>query len=252
VRGGVAVRRSHVLLNERRQRIPVLMYHRVAEDGPEALARYRMAPALFEQQVAWLRRNGFHTLDSDELHWFIANRVPFYGRPVLLTFDDGTQDFADTAWPILRRHDFKAEVMLVTDHIGGSADWDVAYGPPTPLMDAATISALARDGARFGSHLASHTPAVNLATRDLAAELLRARATVAALTGRTPMAFTAPYSLGCPRLPGLAAAAGHGIGYVARSGLASVHGEPLDTPRIEIRGDRDLASFVAIMEDALR
>ncbi|TGV95663.1 hypothetical protein EN797_039740, partial [Mesorhizobium sp. M2E.F.Ca.ET.154.01.1.1] len=100
--GGARALRRDVARGERRQRIPVLMYHSVADDGPAALARYRCAPAAFGSQMAWLRANGFHAINSEQLEWFIANRQPFAGRPVLITFDDGFQNFADHAWPILR------------------------------------------------------------------------------------------------------------------------------------------------------
>ncbi|MER9902292.1 glycosyltransferase, partial [Mesorhizobium sp. M0130] len=119
--GGARVLRRDVARSERRQRIPVLMYHSVADEGPAALARFRLTPALFASQMAWLRANGFHAIMSEQLEWFIANRQPFVGRPVLITFDDGFQNFADHAWPILRANDLTAEVFLVTDLVGGSA-----------------------------------------------------------------------------------------------------------------------------------
>ena len=97
IRGGARALRRNIQREERRQRIPVLMYHGVCDDGPKALARYRVAPAEFESQMRWLRSNGFHAIASEQLEWFIVNHHPFVGRPVLITFDDGFQNFADHA-----------------------------------------------------------------------------------------------------------------------------------------------------------
>ncbi|WP_436798643.1 SAM-dependent methyltransferase, partial [Mesorhizobium escarrei] len=58
--GGARALRRDVARSERRQRIPVLMYHSVSDDGPAALARFRLTPAAFHSQMAWLRANGFH------------------------------------------------------------------------------------------------------------------------------------------------------------------------------------------------
>nr|WP_210328909.1 trifunctional glycosyltransferase/class I SAM-dependent methyltransferase/polysaccharide deacetylase [Mesorhizobium amorphae] len=249
--GGARALRRDVARSERRQHIPVLMYHSVADQGPAALARFRCAPALFGSQMAWLRANGFHAIASEQLERFIANGEPFAGRPVLITFDDGFQNFADHAWPILRANDLTAEVFLVTDLVGKSAQWDADSGPPTPLMDAGTVRRLAGEGAFFGSHMATHRAIDGLSTSDLAAELLRSRMFVERWTGRPTMAFAAPFSVTDRRLGRLAKECGYRIGFGGRHGPADLDGDPIDLPRIEIRGDRSLDDFVAIVEAVL-
>lgn len=249
--GGARALRRDVARSERRQRIPVLMYHSVADDGPAALARYRCTPAAFGSQMAWLRANGFHAIMSEQLEWFIASRQPFVGRPVLITFDDGFQNFADHAWPTLRANDLTAEVFLVTDLVGESAQWDAVSGPPTPLMDAGTVRRLAGEGAFFGSHLATHRAIDGLSSSDLAAELLRSRMFIERWTGRPTTAFAAPYSVTDRRLGRLAKECGYRIGFGGRHGPADLDCDPIDLPRIEIRGDRSLDDFVAIVEAVL-
>ena len=134
VRNGAVTRRSEVAQSERRQHVPVLMYHRIATDGPEEFARYRLSPDAFADQMSWLRRNGYHTINSEQLAWFVVNDHPFVGRPLLITFDDGYDDFAEQAWPALKANDLSAEVFIVTDMVGGSAEWDASFGTSAPLM----------------------------------------------------------------------------------------------------------------------
>ncbi|WP_246691943.1 MULTISPECIES: SAM-dependent methyltransferase [unclassified Mesorhizobium] len=249
--GGARALRRDVARNERRQRIPVLMYHSVSDDGPAALARFRLTPAAFASQMAWLRANGFHAISSDQLEVCIAKRQPFVGRPVLITFDDGFQNFADHAWPTLRANDLTAEVFLVTDLVGESAQWDAHNGPPTQLMGAGTVRRLAAEGAFFGSHMATHRAIDGLSSSDLAAELLRSRMFIERWTGRPTTAFTAPFSVTDGRLGRLARECGYRIGFGARHGPADLDCDPIDLPRIEIRGDRSLDDFVATVEAVL-
>ncbi|TIN09250.1 trifunctional glycosyltransferase/class I SAM-dependent methyltransferase/polysaccharide deacetylase [Mesorhizobium sp.] len=249
--GGARALRRDVARSERRQRIPVLMYHSVADEGPAALARFRLTPAAFHSQMAWLRANGFHAIRSEQLERFIASRQPFAGRPVLITFDDGFQNFADHAWPILRANDLTAEVFLVTDLVGESALWDADSGPPTQLMDAGTVRRLAAEGAFFGSHLATHRAIDGLSSSDLAAELLRSRMFIERWTGRPTTAFAAPFSVTDRRLGRLAKECGYRIGFGGRHGPADLDCDPIDLPRIEIRGDRSLDDFVAKVEAVL-
>ncbi|RWQ44424.1 MAG: glycosyltransferase [Mesorhizobium sp.] len=249
--GGARALRRDVARSERRQRIPVLMYHSVSDDGPAALARFRLTPAAFASQMAWLRSNGFHAIGSEQLEEFIANRRPFVGRPVLITFDDGFQNFADHAWPTLRTNDLTAEVFLVTDLVGESAQWDAYTGPPTQLMDAGTVRRLSAEGAFFGSHLATHRAIDGLSSSVLAAELLRSRMFIERWTGRPTTAFAAPFSVTDRRLGRLAKECGYRIGFGGRHGPAGLDCDPIDLPRIEIRGDRSLDDFVAIVEAVL-
>ncbi|RUW59656.1 trifunctional glycosyltransferase/class I SAM-dependent methyltransferase/polysaccharide deacetylase [Mesorhizobium sp. M7A.F.Ca.US.008.03.1.1] len=249
--GGARALRRDVARSERRPRVPVLMYHSVADEGPPALARFRLTPAAFGSQMAWLRANGFHAITSEHLEWSIANCQPFAGRPVLITFDDGFQNFADRAWPTLRANDLTAEVFLVTDLVGESAQWDAENGPPTQLMDAGTVRRLAAEGAFFGSHLATHRAIDGLSSSDLAAELLRSRMFIERWTGRPTSAFAAPFSVTDRRLGRLAKESGYRIGFGSRHGPADLNCDPIDLPRIEIRGDRSLDHFVATVEAML-
>src|SRR5438477_279294 len=78
------------------------------------------------------------------------------GRAVLITFDDGYQDFADEAFPLLERHGFPATVFVVTDAAERTSRWDAAYGQAAPLMGWDEIRELSRRGVEFGSHTQTH------------------------------------------------------------------------------------------------
>jgi peptidoglycan/xylan/chitin deacetylase (PgdA/CDA1 family) len=237
-------------VTEQQDRIPVLMYHSVAPDGPAALARWRVSPEVFRSQMRWLRRHGFHTISSEELQWFLEHRHPFVGRPVVITFDDGLQTFADHAWPILRRSDMGAEVFVVTDLVGQSARWEADPRDATPLMDEATITRLAGEGVVFGSHLATHRGADALPTQVLADELLRSRATLTRWLGRSVDALAAPFGLTDGRLRRLASECGYRVAYSTVDAVATLEADPLHVPRIEVRGAWSLEQFAARLEES--
>jgi peptidoglycan/xylan/chitin deacetylase (PgdA/CDA1 family) len=227
-----------------RPHVPVLMYHRIARDGPEELARYRVYPDAFEEQMVWLRRNGYHTINSEQLAWFVVNNHPFVGRPVLVTFDDGYEDFAEHAWPILKANDFIAEVFIATDLVGRRAEWDASFGMPAPLMDAEQIITLAAEGVSFGSHLASHPRSDRLSSLELAQELLRSRIQLEEWLKRPAMSLAVPFGCTDQRLRILAAECGYKTVFNTVSRAARVKDDLFDLPRIEVRGDCTLEAFV--------
>jgi peptidoglycan/xylan/chitin deacetylase (PgdA/CDA1 family) len=246
--GGAAAQRAEVQVCERTDRLPILLYHRIAEDGPADLARYRQAPAVFAEQMRWLRRNGYHAVTSDDVARHLRSGRPFAGRPVLISFDDAYCDFHDAAWPTLRAHDFTAEVFVVTDKVGGDADWDVAYGPPAPLMGWPQIQALAAAGVRFGSHMASHSHMAELSSREIVLEAARSRVALERALGKPCRSIAAPFGEGDERFVRVARQCGYESGFTTDPGHAALGQDPLRLPRIEVVGGWSLDAFIEAVQ----
>jgi peptidoglycan/xylan/chitin deacetylase (PgdA/CDA1 family) len=174
--------------------------------------------------------------------------TPFDGRPVLITFDDGATDFADIAWPIIRDCGLSAEVFVVTDLVGQCARWDNQHGEPARLMTQEQIVAVSREGVSFGSHLATHTAADGLSSRELASELARSRAMLEVWSGRPVEALAAPFGVVDERLSRLAELCGYRIGFTTEGGVAKLGDTPLRLPRIEVPGDWRLDDFARALE----
>ena len=244
---GAEVRRAEVRVTESTDRLPILTYHRIADDGPASLARYRVTPAAFAEQMRWLRRHGYHAVTSGDVARQLASGRPFEGRPVMITFDDGYRDFHDVAWPILRAHDFSAEVMVVTDRVGGTAEWDADYGPPAPLMGWTEIQALGTSGICFGSHMASHSHMIELSSRDIVVEAARSRALIERALGCECLSIAAPFGEADDRFVRIAAQCGYRIGLTTAPGFTHLTYDPLRLPRIEVAGAWSLVAFASAL-----
>ncbi|MDA9508691.1 hypothetical protein XI09_29420 [Bradyrhizobium sp. CCBAU 11386] len=245
---GAVARRSAAIKSERRSQLPILMYHRVAVDGPAKLARFRVPPTVFREQMLWLRRNGYHGIDSEQLAWFVEHKHPFVGRPVLITFDDGYRDFADSAWPILQENDFTAELFVVTKLVGKCADWDAPVGDTAPLLGVSDLVRLAREGVKIGSHLATHPRSDELSTEELAEELLSSRAQLEKWLRRPVMSLAAPYGCMDQRFGVLAAECGYRTVFNTANKVASISDDLFDLPRLEIQGGITIEAFANCMK----
>jgi peptidoglycan/xylan/chitin deacetylase (PgdA/CDA1 family) len=115
-------------------------------------------------------------------------------RDVVLTFDDGYEDFATEAFPELARRGWPATVFLPAGRVGGSADWgDPAGGRPGRLMTWETIERLARLGVEFGAHGVTHRAIDSLPADVARDEIVRAKALIEERTGCAVTSFAAPY-----------------------------------------------------------
>jgi glycosyltransferase involved in cell wall biosynthesis/peptidoglycan/xylan/chitin deacetylase (PgdA/CDA1 family)/SAM-dependent methyltransferase len=247
VRGGAVALKGELLATTQSWDVPVLAYHRVADDGPAALSPWRVTPQAFEAQMRLLRRHGYYTVTPEQMLQHMHRRAPLPGRPVLITFDDAYQDFADAAWPVLQACGFGATVFAVVDRVGDAARWDADAGPPARLMDSQTIVALSGQGVSFGSHLASHAPAPTLSSRALLDEVVRSKAQLEAWTGGPVRTIAAPYGAVDERYHRTIAVADLSLGFTSDPGTANLWAAPGRTPRLEVRGDWSMADFAAAL-----
>lgn len=240
-----AVARRREVEKELTWELPVLTYHRVAEDCDLSLRQWCVRPDEFEKQMRFLRSHGFHAVTSITLAEARRKSRPLPGRPILITFDDGYLDTATTAWPILRNSDFCPEIFIVTDLVGTEASWDAELGKPAALMDWNTIRELHGEGVSFGSHLATHTPATFLTTEDLLDEALRSRLTLIQQLRTNVHSIAAPYGLIDERFVQVCRLSGYDIGFSCNNQFADMRSFGFNIPRIEVSGHWSIAQFAS-------
>lgn len=175
--------------------IRILLYHHVGRFArPERQLGLYCHVDRFARQMAWLARSRLSVVSLDRALAAIDGRMQLDGPAVVLTFDDGFQNFHDHAWPILKSHDFPASVFTISDRLGATADW--LSRPATNedrLMDAATLRSLADQGLEIGAHTATHPRLSTLAPARRDAEIGAAKRRLEDALGREVRHFAYPY-----------------------------------------------------------
>jgi peptidoglycan/xylan/chitin deacetylase (PgdA/CDA1 family) len=113
--------------------LAVLTYHRV--DDPSALpllypGLISAPPAEFEEQIRFLASQ-CRAISLTELLAVRRGEARLEPRSVLVTFDDGYRDFAEHAWPILKRYGIPVTLFVPTAYPGDPDRafwWDRLYG----------------------------------------------------------------------------------------------------------------------------
>lgn len=139
-------------LGRRHRGITVLIYHRV---GGGSGSQVDLDPALFEAQVEFLAVGG-RVITLDDALRRLVSTVPAHDGdvdPVVITFDDGTADFTETALPILVRHRIPSVLYVATDFVERGRPFPGAGRPVswTALADALTTGLVT-----VGSHTHTH------------------------------------------------------------------------------------------------
>jgi len=125
------------------QLVPILCYHNL---GPQAKGRLLLGASQFEQQMRYLKAEGYRVISlSDFIEW-VQGRRQLPKRSVVLTFDDGYRAFRELAYPILKELGFTATLFVYTDYVGAGRNalgWD-------------DLKALAAEGFDVQAHTKTH------------------------------------------------------------------------------------------------
>ena len=93
-------------------KLPIIMYHSVLK-SPKKKTEYIVTPAQLEEDMIYLKENGYTTVTMKEVIGYVYEGTPLPEKPVMLTFDDGYYNNYTYVYPLLQKYDMKAVVSVV-------------------------------------------------------------------------------------------------------------------------------------------
>lgn len=133
--------------------VPVLCYHQIVteEKYRERPTPYAVTTKQFREQMEFLAENNYYTILPDDLLAYVQGRkqLDFSGgkKPIVLTFDDGNNDFVDHAQKVLDKHGYKGVLFIYPTYI-------FAHKPRS--LTWAQINAVRKAGHAIESHTMWH------------------------------------------------------------------------------------------------
>ena len=146
--------------------VVVLIYHRV---GARSGTQIDLPLDLFSRQMELLASEE-RVVSIDEALEALAAPEPPPRDPVVITFDDGTADFADVVMPVLARHRLPVTLYVATDFLERSVPFP---HDGVPLSWAALADAVSTGLVTVGSHTHSHALLDRLPAEEVGDELAR-------------------------------------------------------------------------------
>jgi len=105
--------------------VPVLMYHHILPQSSFIASSVDE----FREQMAFLAKNGWTTLSSNEFYRYKKGEFTPPKKSVLITFDDGWRDNYIYAYPILKEFGLKATLFLITEWIEKASENQENFEP---------------------------------------------------------------------------------------------------------------------------
>lgn len=224
-------------------RVPILLYHHIAEAPADASSpALWVAPAVFAEQMDALARAGHHavTLEQAWAAWTRGRALP--SKPVIVSFDDGYADQMTEGLPVLREHGWSGVLNLQTNRIG------VAGG-----VSRADVRRLIRLGWEIDPHSVTHPDLTQVSARRLREEVAGSRRVLKRLFGVAARFFCYPFGHYDRRVERAVEAAGFLGATTTKAGAASRRSGRFSLPRVivteRLSGD-DLARRLRSLQSA--
>jgi glycosyltransferase involved in cell wall biosynthesis/peptidoglycan/xylan/chitin deacetylase (PgdA/CDA1 family) len=221
--------------------VPVLMYHAFSE-GEEG-DRYVISRRRFARQLRLLRALRYRVLGFEELARVLRKGEAPPPRSVVLTIDDGYADNLEIALPLLARHRAPATLFLVSQRLGGWNEWTTRGAvAKRPLLSIEEVERIRGKWVAIGAHTRTHPPLTEIEPERLEAEIGGSGEDLELQLGEPVQTFAYPYGKFDPEV--VAATAGYTGACTVESRLARLGDNPLEIPRLEIRGSDTLPTFL--------
>jgi peptidoglycan/xylan/chitin deacetylase (PgdA/CDA1 family) len=188
------------LLEFRRDRIPVLNYHRVVSDQDIsrcAKGAYVVSESEFEKQMRHLKERGFTAIDLDDYLYYREHRSELPPKPIIITLDDGYENNYVYAYPALKKCGFKAVIYSISDP---EAPFFNDFEIPERLLSPAQMKELSDNGISIQGHTHSHVALKFQTDETIERELATCKKTLEAITDRPVQHMAIPYGVFDKRL----------------------------------------------------
>lgn len=211
--------------------LPTLMYHHIQTkeaaiaDKQTGLTVYT---DVFKSQMEYLKSKNYNVLTMNDLINFFDNGTPVPKHSVLLTFDDGYEDFYTDAYPVLRDLGFHATMFVPTGLVDNFdyMSWDQIISMNGLIF--------------FANHTWSHKN-VQVA-RVMQYEISTADQQLSDHGLNVPKVFAYPYGLDNVNSENYLNSLGYKLAFSTKPGITLCVKQRFDLPRLRI-GNSPLSSY---------
>ena len=219
------------------QAVPVLTYHHF---GKVCTSPYCMPTALFDQQMRYLRENGYRVITLGKLLDFVQYRHAIPKKSVVIAIDDGNRSAYKVAYPMLKKYGYTATLFIYTDFVGvskGAITWD-------------QLREMKAAGFEIGSHTESHSDLTKQREGEsnaaymarVKSELLVSKRLLDKKLRQDTIYLAFPYGRYNERVLAISEQVGYKLGFSVRRGGNPFFADPLRLKRDQIL-KREMETF---------
>lgn len=212
--------------------VPTLMYHHVQAEAiakADGHAQLTVDSGWFQKQMQYLKDHNYNVIKANDLINFFDNGTPLPSKPVMLTFDDGYDDFGTDAAPIMSAFGFNSTLFVPTGLMenAGYLHWSTISSLSGPVL--------------MANHTWSHHN-MGASKSVIEKEITTADSQLGGRGLNSPKVFAYPYGLTSSYSIAFLQQMGYKLAFTTKHGSTLCKQQRLTLPRIRI-GNAQLSSY---------
>ena len=173
------------------RKLTILAYHSIDNSG----SNLSISPVLFSQHLRYLKEKHFTVITLSQGLKLLKTHEPLDKR-VVLTFDDGYENFHSRAFPLLSQYHFPATVFLVVRYVGRESSWEKKnIATAQRLMNWSQIEKISHSGIEFGSKSLTHRDLTKISIDEVREEVEESKATIQEHVRKDVRLFAYPFGI---------------------------------------------------------
>jgi peptidoglycan/xylan/chitin deacetylase (PgdA/CDA1 family) len=225
--------------------VPILMYHQIAQRA-ETNSRLAVSPDAWAEQLAYLQGQGYKTITVADLSVVLSGRGELPDRAVVLTFDDGYEDFHRRALPFLDRYGFTATLFVTTGWIQDAGHLS-AGRRPGQMLSWTQIREAAEAGIEIAAHGRLHLQLDQLPRKLLREELYTSRTQLEDKLGSPVTGLAYPFGYSNMKVRQVARDLGHDYACEVGNTMMRKDLDLLVLPRLTINRATSMVAFQQVV-----
>lgn len=213
--------------------IPVLLYHRVTDNGP--VSKYKITSKQFLNEMKWLHEHGYKTILPKSLINSEMTHNP--RKTVIISFDDGTEGQYENALPTLKKFGFKGLFFIISGFVNDNG-----------CMSSKQIKGLVSDGMEIGSHTVTHPYLDEISHRKVVEQLKKSKNTLQKISNQRIWSFAPPGGWYNNYVENQAKLAGYRFFFTCNIGLNNLKNKPFLFNRIEVLRGISIGEFSRLLK----
>ncbi len=102
-------------------KLPIITYHyveNVADPGDKTRIKLNINPLIFENQLREMHEASYSSYFVSDVPRILKGKEKISDHSIILTFDDGYEDFYINAYPLLKKYRMRGTIYIIANFIG--------------------------------------------------------------------------------------------------------------------------------------
>lgn len=179
---------------ENRKKIDILLYHQV---GIHPNSRTNLDCFCdieeFSKQMKYLKTSGYDVISLQKAIELIFMRESIDNSYVVLSFDDGSEEFYNLVFPILEEFGFPSIVYPVAGFLGKVATFGKRNNPDLKIISKGMLKELSQLGVEIGAHTMDHIKLTKVNRNEALYQITKSKEVIEQVIGKRVGSFSYPH-----------------------------------------------------------